>query len=345
MAQLERNLKALQALYPQAGGAVRRVAMDSIRGLPAWIRGAVELYELPFLGRPPAPLFLMRPKAKLEFEHLTRIYRELAEKVSAPLLLIADEIPPKHRPLLVKFRIPFIYKDESVFAPDLGLKISRLNTLRIAPRLEVRHKAESLSPFALKILAGLLTNQLPPAFSLKALHDLLGKRRFVVSLAKLSPILNELAQHELLCTQGAGPRKTYLKAVPQDTWKRLLELRPAPFFREVQVNYIPRKENTYAIAGESALAHYSNLAEPKSATIAMTPGTYRAIYERAKNTISYGDFGNPNIVQIWKENPLLFSIDGVLNPVELYLSMREHPDERVQIELDQLLAPYKLSRK
>jgi hypothetical protein len=345
MPPLERNLKALHSLYPQAEGEVRRVAMDSIRGLPVWIRGAVEIFELPFLGMPSAPLYLVRPKGVLEFEHLARIYRELATKLSAPLLIVADEMPPKHRPLLVKFRIPFVYKDESIFAPDLGLKISRLGALRAEPKLEVKPTAEGLSPFAIKILAGLLTNQLPSEFNLKLLHAFLIKKRFTVSPAKLSPTLNELTQHGLLLAQGVGPRKKYLRASPQEAWAKALNLKLSPFFREVSSNYIPRKKSAYVMAGENALAHYSNLAEPKSATIAMTPGAYRAIYEKAKDTIPYGDFGKSSTVQIWKADPHLFSIEGVLNPVELFLAMRDHSDERIQIELDQLLAPYRLTRK
>lgn len=98
---IERNLKALQTLYPQAEGEVRPVNLNTVPGLAAWIRGAIVLYELPFLGAPSAPLYLVLPNAELEFEQLARIYRELAEKLQSPILVIADPLPPKHRPLLV----------------------------------------------------------------------------------------------------------------------------------------------------------------------------------------------------------------------------------------------------
>jgi len=341
----ERNLKALQTFYPQAEGAPHHLKIEEIKGLPLWVRGAIDVFELPLQVKPRVRLYLVLPRAEMDFEQLIRIYKQLLEKLHAHILIVADNLPPKHRPLLVKFRIPFIYKDEAIFAPELGLKISNLKALEVEPKLELQNKKEGLTPFAIKILAGLLTKQIPQEFNLKFLHENLEKKGLKVSLAKLSPTLSELAANGLLLIHGSGPRKAYTNSTVQILWQKILALKLAPYFREMQVNYIPKDRHAYVIAGESALAHYSNLNAPSNTTIAMSVGQFRAVFEQKKETIPYGDFGNPSSVQIWKEDPRVFSIDGVINPVELFLSMRDHSDERVQMGLDELLSPYGLARK
>ncbi len=47
-------------------------------------------------------------------------------------------------------------------------------------------------------------------------------------------------------------------------------------------------------------------------------------------------FGN-NIVEIWKYSPHLLSNTNTVDKLSLYLSLKETEDERVQIELDNLL--------
>lgn len=339
---LQLNLKGLRVLYPTAGTEPRRVPEDRITGIPPWITRAVDLYELTFLDRPNAPLFFVLPKAEITFDQLRRVYDQLNRKLHAHLLIVADPLPPKHRPLLVRCRIPFIYKDETVFAPELGLRASNLKTLGREPKIEV--KKDNLTPFALKVLAGIITNQIPSEFTLMLLNDQLRQKGFKIALGKLSTTLNELAGSDLLTTQPAGKTKTYAKKAPSEDLVKFERLKLAPFFREVETNYIPGDRNTYAIAGETALAHYTSLAEPRQYTIAMSSKDFRAVFEHDNATVAYGDFGNPSVVQIWKADPRMFALNGVVNPLELFFSMKDHHDERVQLSLDELLALYGLER-
>tara|TARA_B110001454_G_scaffold218378_1_gene246168 strand:+ start:1104 stop:2153 length:1050 start_codon:yes stop_codon:yes gene_type:complete len=341
---LRKNLDALKAFYPgNTEGELRHLGGDVLKGLPTWIKESIQLYGFPLEGLG-APLYLAVPKENITLEHLTRIYRQLAEKLDAHIIVIADHMPPKHRPLLVKYRIPFIYKDESIFVPELGLKFGKLKKFEPKLKFDLENKKETLTPFALKIVAGLLTNKIPQEFTHKFLHQKLSEQT-KLSSSKLNPILNELAANGFLLIHGSGPTKTYTKNETQKIWEKTLATSFAPFFREVQTNYIPNDRSAYSIAGETALAQYSNLASPKQPTIAMTAGEFRNVYQgKRKDTIPFGDFDKPSVVQIWKEDPHLFSSDGVMNPIEVFFSMKNHPDDRVQIALDEMLNTYGLTR-
>lgn len=337
---LKRNVKALQVLYPeQIRAKPHPVELD---GLPLWIKGAAHLFKITLPdGR---NVHLLYPKATLPFEQLMRVHEALTKKLEDYILVIADKLPAKHRPLLVKFRIPFIYKDESIFAPELGIKFGKLKKLKAEPKLEVDEKKQALPPFGLKIIAGILTDQLPKEFTLKLLYSAFQRKKAKLSLSKLSETLNTLAANGVLIPHGSGPQKFY-SSNGNALWNSLLDIELAPLFREVQTNYIPKDRRAYAVAGESALSHYSNLAEPKQATIAMATNDFRHVYQQEKSTIAYGDFSSPSTVQVWKSDPRLFALDGAINPIELYFSLRANTDERVQMSLDEMLKRYGLKRK
>ncbi len=344
---LDRNLHALQSLYPQhfVAGA-QPLPQGALNGLPVWAKGAVRVFVVARLETPEEPfLYLAQPEPELAFEQLMRVYRQLIEKLKAPVLVIADKLPPKHRPLLVKFNIAFIYKNESVYAPELGLKFDRISRFKEDRTIQVENKKATITPFALKLVAGLLTNQIPPEFTLKGLHDKMQNESVEVSTTKLSLALKELAENNLLLAGGAGPTRYFAKAAVEKTWEKILALPLAPFFREAQTNYVPKNRETFCLAGETALAQYSNLAASATATIAMSVKEFRESYEGKKSDIPFGDVYTPSMIQIWKEPPHLFALRGVMNPIEVFFAMRNHHDERVQMALDEMLKPYGLTRK
>ncbi|MGE3757810.1 MAG: hypothetical protein AB7H97_08640 [Pseudobdellovibrionaceae bacterium] len=340
---IERNLRALQGIYP---GEIQdkpvQLPIERIKGLPIWMRESIRILEIPTKGAD--AIYLVIPRPQIPFEHLMRTHQLLQEKLGPLVLIIADRMPPKHRPLLVKFRIPFIYKNESVFVPNLGLKIGNLKKFEDQTKLELAPKKEELTPFALKILAGLLTNQIPQEFTQKLLLKKL-QAKTKISGSKLSPALTELTGRELLLAHGAGPTKAYTQENHQKTWEKILSLTLAPLFKEIETNYLPKPLNTYVVAGETALASYSNLAHPNKNIIAVTTNEFRLTFQSVGKKPLVQDSNKTTLVQVWKEDPALFAIKGVQNPIEVYFALQKNPDERVQLSLDEMLEKYSLHRE
>lgn len=339
---IERNLRALQGIYP---GEIKDqpipLPVERIKGLPIWMRENIRILEIPMKGAP--VVYLAIPRPRVAFEHLMRIYQMLQEKLGPLVLIIADRMPPKHRPLLVKFRIPFIYKNESVFAPNLGVKIGKLNRFEDQPKPELAPKKEELAPFAFKLLAGMLTNQIPQEFTQKFLLEKL-QSQTKISPSKLSPALIELTERELLSAHGAGPTKSYTQENHQTIWEKLITLPIAPLFKEIEANYLPRPLKEYVVAGEVALAEYSNLARPNRNIIAVTTSEFRQTFQAVSKKNQSLDFQETTLVQVWKEDPSLFAVNGLQNPIEVFFCVRRNTDERVQLSLDEMLDKYDIRR-
>jgi len=330
----KQTLLAFQTLFPKLSDEHFFLTEESLSEFPMWLRAAAAAYTLKIIGNERMEMTLIRPKERLSFDQLMNVYRQVSNKTGPNTLLIADDLNPKHRPLLVKFGIPFVFRSESIFAPNLALVFKRLQSLnRQAPRTRVIN--ENLHPLALKLLAGFLLGKLPEAISLQLLIDKLSKNSFAPSRATLSDVMNALAETDFVKISGAGPQKRFHFPKRQETWAALKTAKLAPFMKVIRGEYDLPKKSYYVLSGESALSEYSELASPKIPTIAISSK------KQSQLSLSKSPHEMPSsglFVQIWKTDPKLFSIDGRLNPIELYFSMREHPDERVQSALQMMLS-------
>ncbi len=108
----------------------------------------------------------------------------------------------------------------------------------------------------------------------------------------------------------------------------------------MHVYFISDREQEYVLAGESGLSQHSALAEPNLVTKALALANYNTMNKTTKEQY-LADSGAPRaVLQLWKEDPKLFSYsdENTINPIELYFSMREHHDERIQMALEEMLS-------
>lgn len=89
------------------------------------------------------------------------------------------------------------------------------------------------------------------------------------------------------------------------------------------------------MSGETALVHYTMLAEPATPIVAVDKTTAK---ENA--TLMNREYGGIK-VEVWKYSPALLSEDEWADRLSLYLSMKDSEDERIQMECDTLIEEMK----
>lgn len=246
--------------------------------------------------------------------------------------MVADDLNPKYRALFVKNNVPYIYKDKSLFAPKLGLKILDYKEPK---SLSAKPIEESIGPFELKLIAGYLTGFIVrEGFNLNQIELILENNNYKCSKGKLAQAINHLIDLEFVDARGTGPNRLVIFKDRQEVWSKL-KVTPVKSFSKSIESYRMVEDN-FIFSGETALAHYSDLAEPRIRYIAVTNKEFQKIQEG----VPVGDFGNPLFIcEVFKERPSLFSKgNNFLNPIELYFLMRSNSDERIQIALDQMLS-------
>ncbi|MCB9086035.1 MAG: hypothetical protein H6624_16950 [Bdellovibrionaceae bacterium] len=306
--------------------------------LPLWLRKVAKYHKI---KSNKTAIGLIEPKTPLEFDVLRKIYSQVEKKEPIQWLISADKINPRYRALFVKNNIPFIFKDQSIFAPLLGLKINR-KQLGETAYTNAEIVSKSISALELKLLAGVLSNQLILAdFNLDDLLAILTKRNITISKMTLSRAINKLIKRELVITEGSGPNRQLNFKPHTDIWHSIRNTPIKTGTKLVEVKWpILKKRNI--LSGESALQFYSDLAEPEKKTFAVTQKDYEILKQDFEK-------GEPSIkttfIEVRKISPKLFSVKGNLNPIELYFELNHHDDERVQLSLSQMLKSYNLEAK
>ncbi|MFH1356296.1 MAG: hypothetical protein ABII18_04095 [bacterium] len=336
---IDKPLKILKTIYPFVEQPKIEV-LGALKNLPMWILGSVKVYVV-FLEDNDLNINFVQLSKDLTFGQVTLIYKKLTEQLNGFIIMIADNMPAKYRGLLVRSRISYVFKDQSIYAPDLGLHINNAKK-HFASKPEIKQTEALLTPFALKLIAGIITEHLPKDFTLKGLLRILHQKTVKASVAKLSMTLNLLVQNNLILSKGSGPQKSFIARTNQEMFDVLNELRIAPLYKTYEYSHSPFVTEKSCRAGETALAQYSMLAEPRISVIAVMAKEFR---EQKQLDGQIVDEENPCHVQVWKEDPMLFSQNKNLNPVELYLSIKDDPDERVQLSLVEMLKGISLKKE
>jgi hypothetical protein len=305
--------------------------------LPAWVKNVANLRAMH--APQGALLVFIEPKEALPFEQIGSLVRLIRKEPGAIPVVVADHVNPRYRSLFARDHIAYIFSGGYV-VPELGLKVfGRIG--QGEPVARTLH--EELSPLSLKVLGGYLTDQLDdPTLKVDTLTHELQRRGQEISASKVSRTLRELTELGYVEEQGRGPAKTFALKPKTELWYQLQRAPTARLFRSVVKPLAPvPRERVWA--ADSALAELTNLAHAN-------PRTF-AIYARKDETFHRENkplpdgWGHEVVVQAWKEDPKLFAVEGCINPLEIYFSLRTHPDERVQIALQELMQRYGLKMR
>lgn len=322
------NLSLLESLIPGGGLEVK----PSQESLPLWLRQVATYYLVYMRGEVVAGLIM--PKADLDYDVLVKVQKQMEKRTERPFLLIADELNPKYRSLFVRNKIPFVYKNASIFAPALGFKLTSMGWTKHKEK-EPRIIDSLITSFELKLLAGFLTEHISlQAFNLDDLQMLLSRNQYKCSKNKLSRATKELIGRGLLTTKGWGPKRKLQFISKNEIWEYLLYYNPKRTSKIVEGYYVIPNA-AYIYAGESALSQFSDLSLPVKPRYTLTNKQYQLVKRKGKTV---GDFSSPQFYyELRKEEPKLFSVKGSLNPIELYFELKDFRDERIQIALGQML--------
>jgi hypothetical protein len=309
-------------------------------GMPAFFKSAasIRLYkygDLKFL--------LIEPKKKMSFDQLKALYKQVADNNNLPVLMLIDDIVPKQRGLFMRERIPHIHTDHSVYAPQLGrvFKGKSVDPKRVIVQT-------SLSPGALRMATFYLlyTSEIKNGWTLEEwISAIKRKNPFgTVSVPTLSRAVQQLMAVGIISSRVVGAKHSIVFADRDYIWLRLCNLQLPLINRVEEISDFDLLADSFVLAGETALAQYSDLIEPKITVVAIGALAYRWIKDGAikKTNVKTKHFSAAR-VQIWSELPTSFADDGYVNRIYLALSIKEElSDLRIQEALTDSLRPLQI---
>lgn len=260
--------------------------------------------------------------AKMELDQLTKVRNHMgliSKSVKMIVVLVTKDLSARQRDALITAGIPFIYPNKQIYLPFMGVVLQE----RFKAMTENKEK---LSPSAQVMLFYYLYQKKERLFLTE-----------IKSALSFSSMTLSRASKEL---ENMGLLKTGKDKVQKYIWsdKTLIEIYTSakdylinPVKRTVYVDVACMEQKGY-IAGDSALAEYSMINEPKVKVYA----TYKldADIEANEELI---DESNQAAIQLWAYNPGLLTANGIVDKLSLACSYGNEDDDRINIELEEML--------
>lgn len=272
-------------------------------------------------------LFMAQPPGKGSTPaNVARLWREADKRAERPVVYLAAAISAFNRKRLIDQRTPFLVPSNQLFLP--GLAVDLRETFR-APR--DGRAPEHLAPAAQKVVLAALAGREVQDISASLLA-----REFNYSVMTMSRAFDDLEHAGLAEIRDVGKeRRLHLKAQGQRLWRLALPALRSPVRK---VRRLKRSSGRLPglTAGESALAEYTALAEPRTPTVAVAASAWPRFEKQFGPPADLWDEAAVN-VETWSYDPEPLASERRVDRLSLYLSMRGHEDERVNAALQSLL--------
>ncbi len=318
VARLERYVRETLGL------SVAPVPWEGERRLPFFLQERYRFFAAQVLDQ--RCLFMV---ARVEEEESPAAIRQHVEQIEgrhdAQVVYVRERVTAYNRRRLIEQRVPFVVPGNQMYLPMLGVDLREHYRKLRSVRSTFAPSTQAVFIHALRTGAGALSSrELTP--------------RLGYSAMTMSRVFDELETAELGVSLSSGrERCLQLEAPTRDLWTRAQTFLRDPVRRRHTIRMPERCKAPGPLAGLSALAHYSRLAEPVSVAVALSRESWKSLQEQEELRRASIDEPDALCVEEWIYPPTLFAEDDVVDRLSLFLSLRRFQDERIEQALDRLM--------
>ena len=262
---------------------------------------------------------VIEPKSEMPPDEVIGACRQIA--ATRPVLLALEFADREYSECLRKAKVDYIVPGRQLYLPPHAV----LTPPEAYERYEKLFLRDFLSPWAQVVFLRILLfhrGEEPVAYS--ALQD-----ELKINGVYLTRAGQELEYHRLAELRKAGRNR--LIALPSDRrllWKAAEKCLRSPVLKRLRY---AGKTDAALTAGYPALVAASDLVGDGEPVCAMTVNEVRKLKEKKIQKYRGAQ------IEVWRYDPRLLSSGQCVDPLSLYLSMKDSPDARIQIALAELL--------
>ncbi len=294
--------------------------------LPYFLQEAFDVRELKLLDR----LILLaidRQTNKPGLANVRGQLDKLRQLAGMPVVYVTGALASYERKRLIEQKVPFMVPGNQLYLPDLGIDLREYFRQRPAA-LET-----ALSPATQAMLIAVLLRkpwraEWQPA---EVVNDL-GYTAMTLSRAVKEFTTAGIAT---MRTEGRA-RWLQIERTAAQTWEHAKPLLRSPIKRRFWAKPVSNwKPQHVRLAGLSALARNSMLAEPQWPIYALSQAQWKSAAQAGGETLPEP---LPGVCEweLWHYSPALVPNSETVDPLSLTLSLQGNTDERVQLALDEL---------
>lgn len=297
------------------------------KSLPLYLRNAYEFQQGDFHS---ANVLWLFARDKVTPQTVEKHMIVLSAYWDGRIVVVFSQVPTYMRRRLMERAISFVAPGAQLYLPEFGLDF-RSRAKRPTP------SREWLRPSAQALLLYLLMHPSEIDWTASMLAPVLGQTAMTTSRA-----IAELKTHGLVETSRSGrAQRIRLCGENRTIWDAAQGVLRSPVKRRLMIGGATALREDCLIAGISALSRRTMIASERVPAYATSSKTVKLWTSHTGMTIEgrslIVDDGEIWTAEEWTYSPTSLSAGPEVDPLSLYLSLREDSDERVQDSLREML--------
>lgn len=310
----------------------------NLGNLPMYVSQAYKLYDAVIFNKE-IVLVELKNEDDLSILQADKHLQLLRNTFGKIVVLVLDNILSYNRKRLIEKGINFIVPGKQMFLPELLINLNESFT-----QSKSKQQSNTLMPSAQLLLLYYIihrhSNWKLEEHSFKEIAEKLNYSPMAITNA-----VEDLKQHELIEVDGDKEKYIKFNLERNELWHMAQEqnILESPIVKTVYVDVLP-SNNFMLKANASALPEYTSLNPSKQQYYAMEKNTYYSL-KRNNGLVNANDREGQYGIEVWKYNPLTLveemdNEQAVVDPLSLYLSLKDNYDERVEMGLEQIIEKY-----
>ncbi|WP_319231075.1 hypothetical protein [Draconibacterium orientale] len=313
---------------------VNRLPENELEKLPMYLGQMYQIYTTRLfdtelvLAHPVNPDTISIAQTEKQLGNLKTI---LNKKV----VLILDHMVAYNRIRLIKKKVNFIIPGKQLFLPELlvDLKEEKRTNLPVMEKQNLTPSAQVI------VLYYILGSGKHWDIEKKPFKDIAAKMNY--SPMAISKAVDNLRALNLITIAGEKEKYIQFQYDKVELWEKIEEnnIWNYPIFKRIYIDELPSGIKVWD-CNTTALAEYSDMNRSRQ--------DYVAIGRTAYNKLNRGNLlknANPTegnyCLEIWKYDPGILTDSAktnelVVDPLSLYLTLKNNPDERIEMALEQI---------
>lgn len=251
---------------------------------------------------------------------LAKHQAKMMETYHHPVVFALEAVESYNISRLTNAKVNFIVPGKLIFIPSLLIALRELkNGNKVMP--------VKMPPVAQLLVLYHLEKGKIDGLKASDIAELTGLAYPTISVA-----LRWLQTNDVISLVGGKQKYVQITVNQKELWNKCLPLMSSPIER---ILFTDKELPGGFLSGETAMGHYTMLAEPSKPVLAIDKATAKEY--AAMMSKQYGNIK----VEVWKYSPALLSDNGYTDRLSLFLCMKDNEDERIQMECDTLIEEMK----
>lgn len=247
---------------------------------------------------------------------LSKHQTKMIEALRRPVVFVLEGIESYNLTRLTRVMVNFIVPGKIIFIPSMMMVLRDIKSAK-------KEIPEMMPPTAQLLVLYHLQAATLNGMSTAKIAEMTG-----MSYPSINVALKWLVANDLVELTGGKEKQVQFMLEGKALWEKAHLMMSSPVERIV---YTDEAIDGSLSSGETAMGHYTMLAEPVASVVAIS----KVLAKESGSILNklYGDMK----VEVWKYNPVTLANGKFVDRLSLYLVLKDSDDERVQIECDTLI--------